>query len=374
MARAEGPALLRIAHLSPDSPAVDVALTAAGTGALTDTGPVVAGDLAYGDVGDYRRLAPGAYAISVRAAGSPAGTPPALTERIDLPAGSARTVSLSGLFADLSLAVLTDDLSAPPRGSARVRVLSATGGAPVMVSAGRIPLAEGRYATVPAGPTTVRLDGREQTLDLAAGSVVTLVVLDGPWVQRVVDAAGAPDVPLGGVDAGLGPVGVPLVGAAVSAGLTAHPAAPPVSAAAPLRLRVPAAGIDAVVGAVAADAGVLAAPADPTTAGWFSGGPAPGEAGPAVLAGHVDWAGSPAVFAARRTVVPGDDVVVQRADGTTVRFAVTRVLQVPKDAFPTAEVYGPTPDAQLRLITCGGVFDRAAASYTDNVIVFARAR
>jgi ribosomal protein L14 len=65
-------------------------------------------------------------------------------------------------------------------------------------------------------------------------------------------------------------------------------------------------------------------------------------------------------------------VVVDRADGSSVRFAVDRVVQVDKDAFPTGEVYGPVAAAELRLITCGGVFDRASGSYTDNVIVFAR--
>jgi sortase (surface protein transpeptidase) len=140
-------------------------------------------------------------------------------------------------------------------------------------------------------------------------------------------------------------------------------------------VRVPSAGIDADITAVAPDgSGGLAAPADPTTAGWFAGGPAPGSVGPAVLAGHVDWAGSSAVFGALDTLVAGDDIEVERADGTAVRFTVTRVVQAPKNAFPTAAVYGPTPEAQLRLITCGGVFDRAAGSYEDNVIVFARMR
>ena len=63
--------------------------------------------------------------------------------------------------------------------------------------------------------------------------------------------------------------------------------------------------------------------------------------------------------------------LVGRSDGTTAHFTVTRVARHPKDAFPTAEVYGPTPDAQLRLITCGGDFDRAERSYLDNVIVYA---
>jgi hypothetical protein len=74
------------------------------------------------------------------------------------------------------------------------------------------------------------------------------------------------------------------------------------------------------------------------------------------------------------SIVGGNYNRDERADGTTPRFTVTRVLRTPKSAFPTAAVYGPTPDAQLRLITCGGAFDRSAGSYLDNVIVFARLR
>ena len=107
-------------------------------------------------------------------------------------------------------------------------------------------------------------------------------------------------------------------------------------------------------------------------AGWYRQGPAPGDPGPAVLTGHVDSVAGPAVFFRLRDIAVGDPVLVDRADGTTVRFTVTRVARYPKGAFPAAEVYGPTPDAELRLITCGGVFDRATGSYADNVIVFAR--
>jgi hypothetical protein len=67
-------------------------------------------------------------------------------------------------------------------------------------------------------------------------------------------------------------------------------------------------------------------------------------------------------------------VLVTRADGTTLRFRVTRVARYAKSAFPTAEVYGPVPDAELRLITCGGRFDRARRSYVDDVVVYAALR
>ena len=146
----------------------------------------------------------------------------------------------------------------------------------------------------------------------------------------------------------------------------------PADAATPLRVRVPAIGVDSTLVDLGLDAaGALAAPADPAAAGWYAGGPVPGDVGPAVVAGHVDSAEGPAVFARLRELAPGDEVLVDRSDGTTARFTVTRVERHPKDAFPTAAVYGPTADAQLRLVTCGGAFDRAARSYEDNVVVFA---
>jgi hypothetical protein len=425
-AGAAEPAQVRFAHLSPDSPAVDVALAPApaGGGPLTDPGPDAATALAYGNLSDYRTLAPGGYAVSVRPAGAPADTPPALSARFDVPAGSVRTVALSGLFADLTLEALPDDLSAPPAGSARVRVLGAAAGAdPVtMTTAAGATLAEdlpfpgaGRYVAVPAGPAELRLGGAERlSLDLTAGSVVTLVVLDtadgGTEIRPVVDAAGPAVVPAGGVDAGTGPAAVPaaalvalvaglslvgrtrgpLLGVAVAVATSLHPpvtdaptsprpatlVAPSAAAVpAPVRLRAPAAGIDAAVSAVDVDpSGGLAAPGDPLAAGWFAGGPAPGGLGPAVLAGHVDWGGAPAVFAGLDTLRPGDEVTVERAGGSSVRFTVTRVVRAAKAAFPTAEVYGPTPDAQLRLVTCGGRFDRTTGSYEDNVVVFAQVR
>jgi hypothetical protein len=143
-------------------------------------------------------------------------------------------------------------------------------------------------------------------------------------------------------------------------------------AADPVRVRMPSIGVDSALARLGLDAsGALVPPADFAEAGWFAAGTAPGDVGPAVLAGHVDSRTGPAVFYRLREIGVGDEVLVDRADGTTVRFAVTALGRYPKAAFPTAEVYGPTPDAQLRLITCGGDFDRDARSYRDNVVVYA---
>ncbi|MFI7117858.1 class F sortase [Amycolatopsis sp. NPDC049868] len=110
----------------------------------------------------------------------------------------------------------------------------------------------------------------------------------------------------------------------------------------------------------------------PMQAGWYEPGPAPGQTGPAVIVGHVDGATRPGIFYRLHELAPGDRVAVERADGSVVTFVVRRTIHAPKDRFPTKEVYGHTAGPELRLITCGGSFDRTARSYRDNVIVFAR--
>ncbi|WP_240157687.1 class F sortase [Pseudonocardia broussonetiae] len=150
----------------------------------------------------------------------------------------------------------------------------------------------------------------------------------------------------------------------------------PAPAARPVGLTVPAIGLaePALVDLGIAGDGRLQAPEDFSRVGWYTGGVAPGDPGPAVLVGHVDsWRG-PAVFFRIRELTPGAEVLVPREDGSTARFVVDAVEQYPKDGFPTERVYGPTADAQLRLITCGGSFDRAARSYRDNIVVYASLR
>jgi sortase (surface protein transpeptidase) len=174
-------------------------------------------------------------------------------------------------------------------------------------------------------------------------------------------------------------------GAAAPGAAPATVAAPPApvvltspaarTVAPPARVSIPAIGVASPLPTIGVDAsGALVPPADFSVAGWFAAGPAPGEVGPAVLAGHVDDRSGPAVFFRLEELRPGDDVVVTGTDGTPVTFAVTRVTSYPKTDFATAEVYGPTAVPELRLITCGGTFDRSRRSYTDNVVVYARVR
>nr|MDT0662137.1 sortase [Micromonospora sp. DSM 115978] len=116
--------------------------------------------------------------------------------------------------------------------------------------------------------------------------------------------------------------------------------------------------------------GRLAAPTDYDRAGWFGGGPAPGEPGPAVIAGHVDSRTGPAVFHRLRELRPGDRIEVHRA-GRWLPFRMVAASRHAKAAFPTAAVYGPTPGSELRLVTCDGVFDQRSRHYRDNLVVFA---
>lgn len=151
----------------------------------------------------------------------------------------------------------------------------------------------------------------------------------------------------------------------------ARPPRPP--GAFPLALDIPTIGVaTSVVRLGLAADGSLEVPGDFGVAGWWSGGSAPGEPGPAIVVGHLDSYRDAAVFYRLHQLRPGDPVLVQRSDGSVVRFEVEGTRQFPKDRFPTDEVYGPTTEPTLRLITCGGSFDKARHSYRDNVVAFAR--
>src|SRR5215204_1968189 len=177
--------------------------------------------------------------------------------------------------------------------------------------------------------------------------------------------------------------GSPAAGAGNPARATRTPIASPAAdgfksvrtyeaVAAPVRLRIPAAGVDTALERLgrAADR-TIAVPSRPEVAGWYAGGPRPGQPGPAVIIGHVDGDSGPAVFFRLAELGRGDTVLVDRADGSTARFRVTRRQQVAKADFPTDAVYAPDLAPSLRLITCGGRVDRTTGHYRDNVIVYA---
>ncbi|MFA1551124.1 class F sortase [Actinomadura chokoriensis] len=142
----------------------------------------------------------------------------------------------------------------------------------------------------------------------------------------------------------------------------------------PVRVAIPSIGVSAPLIRLGLDAdGSVQVPAAdrPGEAGWYDRGPTPGERGAAVLLGHVDSPKGAAVFYDLGRLRPGHRVEVTRADGRVAVFTVESVERVAKDRFPTGRVYGPLDHAGLRLVTCGGSFDRAARSYRDNIIVYA---
>ena len=143
----------------------------------------------------------------------------------------------------------------------------------------------------------------------------------------------------------------------------------------PVRLEIPAIGVATRLQRLGrAGDGTVEVPHGPDkwdVAGWYDEGTRPGDPGSAVILGHVDSKAGPAVFYRLRQLRPGDRVEVVRAGGSRVTFTVERVERYPKRRFPTADVYYPTLESKLRLVTCGGAFDRSTGHYTDNVIAFA---
>jgi hypothetical protein len=214
----DGNGLLRLAHLSPDTPAVDVYVDSVADPASNIT---LAG-VDYGTVSEYQDVAAGTYTVSMREAGAAPDTPPVLSTTVDVGADSARTVAGVGLFADLGLEIIDDSLATPPSGQARIRVLAAASSAETLDVAvpGGATVASGLafadtsdYVDVPAGSATLQVSvgGGAPTdlpVELAAGAVYSLLVLGGAddevTVQAVLDAAGPSVVPVGGVETGGG--------------------------------------------------------------------------------------------------------------------------------------------------------------------------
>ncbi|MEU9166731.1 class F sortase [Streptomyces sp. NPDC048420] len=143
---------------------------------------------------------------------------------------------------------------------------------------------------------------------------------------------------------------------------------------APVRLLIPKISVDAPFTKLEIGrTGQLEPPpaADTNLVGWYAKGASPGEVGTSIIAGHVDTATSAAVFADLGELEKGDVFHVERADGRRASFVVDSAETFEKDDFPSRRVYGDTDQAQVRLITCAGEYDRTAKDYTDNLVVFA---
>ncbi|MEU8076049.1 DUF4397 domain-containing protein [Catellatospora citrea] len=210
---------VRLAHLSPDTPAVDVYLTSlSGTVA-----PKVFKKVAYGAVSSYLTLPQGTYAAAMRPTGAGANTAPVLGGQVTVAGGRAYTVAGVGRYADLGLRVIDDNLSSPVDGKAKVRVIQASVRSPLLdVSAAdgsriadAVPFATTtEYQLMPPGDWKLRVrptgDGRTTDLAVttAAGGIYSIIILDGArgelTTELRMDAKGAAAPPVGGVDTGLG--------------------------------------------------------------------------------------------------------------------------------------------------------------------------
>lgn len=148
---------------------------------------------------------------------------------------------------------------------------------------------------------------------------------------------------------------------------------PPLSPSRPVKIAVPGIFIEAPVIGLGLDAkGHLGAPplSKPRVVGWYRNGPSPGDAGTSLIVGHRDTETGPAIFLNLNALHRGDKVRVSRADRRTAVFAVDEVKTYTKDDFPDDKVYGTTNRPELRLMTCGGRFNKKNG-YSANVVVFA---
>ncbi|MFE8937026.1 MULTISPECIES: class F sortase [unclassified Streptomyces] len=202
---------------------------------------------------------------------------------------------------------------------------------------------------------------------LLTGAAWSLLLL-GLWLWgggAVEDSPGGP-----------GPVTGDIAAVGRPPGAELPPARAPLAPAAPRRVEVPSLGVDApVVARGLDDTGAIDPPPfeTPNAVGWFGSGTQPGAAGAALFVGHVDTETRPAVFYGLSAARPGAKVLVTRTDGSVAEFTVDDVRVFPREGFDATKAYGPREPgrAELRLITCGGTFDREANAYTANVVVSA---
>ena len=206
-------------------------------------------------------------------------------------------------------------------------------------------------------------------------ALVLLLVAGGGMITLILLPRGEPPGPVASETPPAGPVTTVAPDAIVPDAIPAPPpevASAPGKQYAPMQIEIPVIAASAPVDPLGLNPdGTLQVPTDFHRAGWYTGRPTPGATGPAIIVAHVDSKSGPAVFARLRELKPGDEVTVIRRDRSAVIFVVDRVESHPKNAFPTHAVYDPTPGSTLRLITCGGSFDRKAGHYRDNVIAFA---
>jgi LPXTG-site transpeptidase (sortase) family protein len=229
--------------------------------------------------------------------------------------------------------------------------------------AGLIVAAAGAAVVVPAAGA-VDVVAADRALEPSPASTTTTTTIAVTTTQTVAETTDTPDTPTTTI-APTAPTEMPQ--AATEAAFDRPPPDRPT------KVRIASIGVDATI----IDLGLnpdrtLEVPEDIRLTGWWTGRSVPGEDGPSIVVGHIDSAAQGAgVFFRLRELDVGDVIHVERSDGSIAEFRVTETELVLKDEFPTEKVYGSTEGSQLRLITCGGSFDRSAGSYLGNLIVYA---
>ncbi|BFV61027.1 hypothetical protein KCMC57_up61310 [Kitasatospora sp. CMC57] len=240
---------------------------------------------------------------------------------------------------------------------------------------------------MPHPEVPIRRSHRHDRGRVTAAVVAVALVLGGWLIYDGAPVVGPP--PLGAAVVGApAAVGTPAASAATGPGgqhgaigpgspspavTPGGPPPKPLPPSVPTTVRIPAIKVNApLLGLDLDGTGRLDAPpaAKPNQAGWYRKGSSPGAPGNAIMAGHADTRSGPAVFYRLGLLRPGDQVEVVRQDRRTAVFTVDAVRMFPRAAFPDAEVYGPTERPELRVITCGGKYDKKTG-YSNNVVVFA---
>jgi hypothetical protein len=223
------------------------------------------------------------------------------------------------------------------------------------------------WLRVPGLGTRIRLPQRRAQRMLACVVLVLGVAVTGAATAGLVNAVHHARYVLAAAHAPVRPLPAPHGPWAVAPPPAAAPRVPP-----PVSLTIPAIGVRTrLIRLGLTSSGALRPPRTTHVAGWYAGSPAPGATGSSVIAGHVDSYLGPGVFFRLRLLHRGDRIYVRQRGGRVAVFRVSTVRRYAKARFPTPAVYGAAPTPQLRLITCGGTFDRATGSYLSNVVVYA---
>lgn len=234
---------------------------------------------------------------------------------------------------------------------------------------------------------------RRRWLGAVAALIILVIIGAGLWLAGTGSNAQQEATPTVAQVVTPNPTMPPVPSIATSSAINATPAASPSPTAVPtprpvptlgiaqaksapakpVRLVIPKLGINAAVVSVGLAAnGDMAAPSTWETVGWYNRGPLPGEAGNAVIDGHLDSYTGPAVFWHLRELKPGDSIQLKAADGATLRFVVTGSQSFDVNSFPSRQIFGPASVPQLNLITCNGSWDQNQGQYNQRLVVFTK--